>query len=553
MRVLTPYASGLVGFCLALPWISPLASGPSSAAMPLMVSALCAALVLLQISPAGLANSVTIFLIALSGLFMLAVGQFSSDLAATGLAVLLIAIGATVAGQARQVPLLMRAVVGAWLVAALLSAAMGVAQNKGWAEAFAPWISASPDGTAYANLRQRNQLASLTNMGIAALAWFTHQRAAKGNAQWGVRSVVGAGLAVALLAYANALTGSRTGFAQVILLAALGWLWRAQMARGARHVLWGAAGAYLLLAPLIAWWTAQASNALPTAFGRLTVASEGCSGRGVLWSNTVELILQKPWTGWGWRELAWAHYQGVFERNGGERFCLIVDNAHNLPLHLAVELGLPAALVIFAVLGWGFWRAKPWRETDPTRQLAWAVLAVMGVHSLVEYPLWYGPFQLAAGLAVGLLCAASKPTFDQNTRSASVAWHFVAIALIATTIWASWDYRRVSQIYLPQDQRDEAYQGDTLGKIGDSWWFGNQLAFARLSITPLTAANAAQQRQLATQLMHYSPEPRVIEALIESTTMVGDLEAAVAELKRYKAAFPQDYERWSQRNTKNAQ
>ena len=36
-------------------------------------------------------------------------------------------------------------------------------------------------------------------------------------------------------------------------------------------------------------------------------------------------------------------------------------------------------------------------------------MAVIGLHSLLEFPLWYGPFQLVALLAVCLLCPWPLP------------------------------------------------------------------------------------------------------------------------------------------------
>ena len=112
------------------------------------------------------------------------------------------------------------------------------------------------------------------------------------------------------------------------------------------------------------------------------------------------LILQKPWTGWGWGELDYAHYITLFP---GARFCVLLDNAHNLPLHLAVELGLPFALLVCGVASLWVWRARPWAETDPVRQLAWGILAVVGLHSMLEFPLWYGPFQIVTLWALALL------------------------------------------------------------------------------------------------------------------------------------------------------
>ena len=49
---------------------------------------------------------------------------------------------------------------------------------------------------------------------------------------------------------------------------------------------------------------------------------------------------------------------------------------------------------------------------------------------------------------------------------------------------------------------------------------------------------------MANKLLHFSPEPRVIEPLIESATMLGLDDEAAFHLKRYRAAYPTDHERW---------
>src|SRR6185369_1680135 len=175
-------------------------------------------------------------------------------------------------------------------------------------------------------------------------------------------------------------------------------------------------------------------------------AIDACSSRTVLWSNVLQLIGQKPWLGWGWGNLDYAHYLTLYE---GPRFCDILDNAHNLPLHLAVELGVPAALLVVGGVLCAVARARPWAEADPGRQLGWAVLAVIAVHSLLEYPLWYGPFQIAFGLCLGLLWPAARPAVEPavgaaRTSAASLALMAVVAAACA---YAAWDYHRVSEIY----------------------------------------------------------------------------------------------------------
>jgi O-antigen polymerase len=46
-------------------------------------------------------------------------------------------------------------------------------------------------------------------------------------------------------------------------------------------------------------------------------------------------------------------------------------------------------------------------------------------------------------------------------------------------------------------------------------------------------------------LIHFSPEPRVIEALIESATMLHMDDVAMLHLGRYKEVYPKDYAAWS--------
>ena len=271
-----------------------------------------------------------------------------------------------------------------------------------------------------------------------------------------------------------------------------------------------------------------------------------------LWRNVLYLIAQKPLWGWGTGELDFAHFMTLYPAAlAGPRFCDILDNAHNLPLHLAVELGVPFAAVACAFVLWLVLRTKPWREADPTRQMAWAVLAVIGLHSLLEYPLWYGPFQIAAGLCVWLLwrnpgAARVLPLNFMSFRSVAPVWTaWTASVLIAVCAYAAWDYWRISQLYLLPAQRSSIYRDNTLDKLRGSWLFSNQVQFAELTTTSTTADNSVQVLEQALQLLHFSPEPRVIEKLIESAVLLGRDDEAAYFLVRYRAAFPEAHARWA--------
>jgi len=262
-----------------------------------------------------------------------------------------------------------------------------------------------------------------------------------------------------------------------------------------------------------------------------------------MWSNVLQLIAQRPWFGWGWGELDYAHFITLYP---GERFCDILDNAHNLPLHLAVELGIPVAAVFCGGCAWLVWRTKPWAETDATRQLAWGVLVMIGLHSMLEYPLWYGPFQLAVVLCIGLLWRDSAADAEPAQSSPmALATGAVAATLLALCAYVAWDYWRISQIYLPPAARHAAYQGDTLAKVQGSRLFRDQVRFAELTLTPLDEDNAAYIHALAKEMLHFSPEPRVVEKVIESAVLLHRDDEALFYLQRYKVAFPTQHARWS--------
>lgn len=428
-----------------------------------------------------------------------------------------------------------------WLAAGVISSILGLFQYFGMVGNLSPWVNQPELGQAFANLRQRNQFASLTNIALVALAWLVVKNRFADRRRWLVWMVAG------LLAAGNAASSSRTGLLQLVFLGVLCLLWTGWRQPPVRRVLLTAVLAYAV-ATLALPWLVGLDLLGHGMVARLRAGDPACASRLTLWSNVLHLIGQKPWLGWGWGELDYAHYMTLYP---GARFCDILDNAHNLPLHLAVELGIPLALAVCGGAGWVVWRARPWRETDRTRQMAWAVLAVIMLHSMLEYPLWYGPFQMAFGLCVWMLWLAPREpaTGSRPYARAGTAIRLVlAAALLTAVAYAAWDYHRISQIYLAPQARDPAYRDDTLEKVRGSWLFRNQVRFAELTTTALNRDNAQWTFDTATGLLHYSPEPRVIEKVIESAVMLGRDDEALLHLVRYRAAFPGDYKKWRHAN-----
>ncbi|MGO4392637.1 PglL family O-oligosaccharyltransferase [Variovorax sp. M-6] len=524
----------------ALPFLFPFVVGPSVNVLQQLAAWVCVALAV-ALGPIALPSRAVLGWLAVTALAVLAgQGRAPAFDGSAGLAVVAVGmaafVGAGLAHARSPAPF-------AWalLAAGLINAVLGLLQYYGLAHPLVPWTTAPELGQAYGNLRQRNQFATLISMALVSALWL--------HAAGGRRVRAALVPAAALLVVAAAAATSRTGLLQLLLIVggAAFLAWRERREPASLHRL---PHPWLLLATVPAYFMASwmlpqlASPGVEDMVTRLRDGAPAAHGRLLLWHNVLDLIAQRPWAGWGWGELKFAHYSTLY---AGPRFVEILDNAHNLPLHLAVELGIPAALLICGGFGWLVLAARPWRERDPARLMAWGLLGAIVLHSLLEYPLWYGPFQLVFGLCLGFLW----PAPPVGARAARVRWQTASalamaavLALMVIVGYAGWDYTRISQVFLERDRRLPAYRDHPLEVAQGSWLFKAPVAFARLTLTPVTRANAAEVHALAQRVLHFSPEPAVIVKLIESAMLLGDEEEAFAQATRFRAAYPAEYARW---------
>ena len=418
------------------------------------------------------------------------------------------------------------------LCAAIASSLLGIVQYFGMGDALWPFLVRAELGTAYANLRQVNHLATLLAVGFWALLWLMPR--------WEF-SKIAVYICGLILAVAMAATSSRTGALQFLFV---GWLtinWRKP---GEPKTIYFAAFVVLayfvasaMLPRLLELVTGYEARVL---FDRMWM-NQGCSSRAVLWGNVLHLISLKPLTGWGWGELAYAHYITLYD---GLRFCAKLGNAHNLVLHTAAILGIPVAAGLAALLSGGIYLLKPWRETHLDGRLAWGILGLLLIHSMLEYPLWFGNFQV-----LGLLCLAilwlqyqvqsTKPKnfLKSNTRNVRAA----AAVMMLAMAWTGWDYLRVSQLYLPAKDRLAMFEVDTLNKVRNTALFSTEVLFAQVNNTTPDSVNAKAVLSGALIAIHGYPEPRVVKKLIAAALLSGNKELAEYHALRFKSAWPQEY------------
>ena len=123
------------------------------------------------------------------------------------------------------------------------------------------------------------------------------------------------------------------------------------------------------------------------------------------------------------------------------------------------------------------------------------------------------------------------PAFPKADRPVALHFRaFIAAVLIAAMVLLARDYYRMSRLYLPHEEGSLSYPREG--------FFANPAQFAMLVRTTVTQDNAAAVHTTALQLLHYTPEPRVIEKVIASALLLGLEDEAALHTARYRAAFP---------------
>jgi hypothetical protein len=365
-------------------------------------------------------------------------------------------------------------------VAALFNAFVAIVQflvpfqTGGLLMAFPPMT-----GRFTGNLFQPNHLANLCLLGLGSCLYLASP-GSRWRSWW---------LATAwLLCGGVVLSGSRMGLVGLLMLVAWGI---ADFVRG-RDL----ASARLALVPLAGFWFALRwvlANYSGLAF------FEGYSGpvlgpsnvealtstRNVIWKHALVLLQDHIWTGVGWGKFG--VYWALTPLEG--RSEALFGHAHNLFLHLAVELGLPFALALLVFIAWFGFRALKRAHASPSDQLQHGCLlylwAVMLLHSQLEYPLWYSYFFLPFTALCGLLgrdvflanypgsvrpLAIGQSTLGLVRRGVAVA----AGSLVSFAAIHAWhDYRtRVEPLFSCFQCSPPARSEALVARARSSFWFG---------------------------------------------------------------------------------
>ena len=426
----------------------------------------------------------------------------------------------------------------AWFLLAggLIHALIGLVQHYHVSTPFDLLIAQKAGTIIYGNLGQPNHYAAYITLALASAAFLYGRGVLAGAA--------GAACAGAFLVVL-ALTGSRSPWLYLVILIASALALHLLRRDGASRRLavfacWllpGFIAAHLLVT--LPFLMPKESVLTMTSAENLFQIATGVRPRLVLWSEAWRMFLAAPVLGAGFGQFTWHHFldQAASDASAVTR---LFNHSHNIVFQLLAETGIAGALIIVgAVLAW----LAALRRVHFDLGWWWllSLLAVMGIHSLLEFPLWYAYFLGPAALLLGLGAQHALAVRFSGAARAMVALAVVAGCVnLAAVIPAYRDFERLvfdAGLQTRQASSDPEFV-QALMKVHDEPLLR---PYVELAITYGVGVDRAQLEDrlaLVTRAMHFAPVEVVVYRQALLLALAGDADAAREQLERSLRVYP---------------
>ena len=435
----------------------------------------------------------------------------------------------------REIGLEASAIVLAWfiLVSGCISAGAGLLQYYD-ARGFLESVIATKLGReVYGNLGQPNHFADHIALALASLVLLYSLR------RIGVKPAVPA---CALLLFVLSLSGSRSTWLYLGSLAVLAVLayrkGNSDSARAAmRFAIALLPGFALAHAVASMPWLAP-SHMHTTVLDRMFELAGTSSERLQLWREAGLMFLDNPVTGVGWGQYSWHYflYGGVLP---DVRLTGLYNHAHNLFLHLLAETGLTGTAIVAAGLAVWAWKTWPILER-PAAWWLWSGISVLGIHSMLEYPLWNAYFLGVACILFGL---GETRDFDLRTtkllRTAMIAFVGSATVGAATLIY---DYYGLESVlharYIAGDSAALERSHRQMMAARATFFLTPYVELAYARDIALNVGELEQKIAFTSRVMQFAPTGMVAYRLAALHALRGDEREAQALLTKAAAVYP---------------
>lgn len=318
------------------------------------------------------------------------------------------------------------------LAGAVANAAAGMIQFYGRPTLLEDIVADLPYGAgAWGNISQQNLYANYLALGGAALLFLWH----RGN----LRTAHALAAAI-LLAWASALSGSRSSMMYALWFALIGILGgRLQSGIEGRRLKFAALtlAATMLVAHIAIPWLNGAFALDTTAKGALERATrtslEG-EPRWQAWLLAWRIFSDAPIVGVGIGGFAGALFRSGLPPSLTQFGNQVWTSPHNLPVQLLAETGALGTLLALACPGVWWWQTVRRYVTNAQPALWWIIAAtgIEFIHSIFEYPLWSAHFLGVTALLIGLGAqphSAARAKAHVTRTAAATACAVLALAL----------------------------------------------------------------------------------------------------------------------------
>ncbi len=261
--------------------------------------------------------------------------------------------------------------------------------------------------------------------------------------------------------------------------------------------------------------------------------------------DAIQFFLRYPVFGDGFGQYAWQHLQlsseSALSVSAGQLQPDILANAlynhsHNIVTQLAAEFG--TAGLVLAGGGAIYWLTGVYRQTK-TLAGFWvaAVLSMLMVHSLLEYPLWYsyflGPAMLLIGAADNHSLSLRLSGLMRGAYALMLVLAFISLVRMANT------YRQLESLLVHRATLPNVAE---INRILQDTRSDSLLApyseFAYAIAIELNRQDLADKLALNTDVMRFAPTQEVVyrEALLWA--LQGNTATADSVLKRALMVYP---------------
>lgn len=426
------------------------------------------------------------------------------------------------------------------LAGAAISALVGLMQLWGVQTPFAPLVLPQIHDRIYANTGQPNHLASHVCIGLISLGYL-----------WAVRrlSAVPAVLLAFVLLAALTVCGSRAVWIYLPALALLaGVTHLLKPDRSSRRLLMFAIA--VMAGLIVVQWlyghvAASGTITADTVAQRLRSGGVGSPVRLRFWYEAWLMFLQAPVLGVGFRQFAWNSYLFAVSVPGTVLDHGVIDHAHNLVFQVGAEFGLAGLLLLVTGLAWWL-RAVRCARWTPELWWTLSILAVLALHSMLEYPLWYAYFLGIAAVSMGSAESAAMPTGNRSGGRLVLAMVVVLGVLSFANVYR--DYRILQSLQGLQAQQSSSApeSGDDrtrilLGLQGRSL-FAPYVELALVRRMLLNPERLQDKLLLNSRVMRFAPTNDLAYRQAILLAMSGDDDAARVHWDLAVANYPRDHD-----------